>query len=538
MTTATRPAINWATKEQRAEGHVHIEGVKCELCVSTDSPMFWQPFGGATTYAEAEAFVKAQEIQWAADEQVWMFEDLSRNVWQSEMEPAEKAAAIEALAGELRTRLSQAVTQGEAAVTQDPGFFKAFRDKAGDLRWITIHSNKYRDREGEIFSEKAHRDYVDWAMETGQLPWLRLFHVEGTDIGRADVIGYDDAGFVIASGKFFDDPDSLAVAEKLLQMEGLGCSHGYWYPTGALRDGIYHEYKSYEISILPVEHAANLLTTAFFAGEEIPMLDARAKEFLTQVMPDGRVEKIEQSVRALADVAESKGLSYKALAGELIGAKDEPAAVADPPAPEAAAAEGGEVTPAGAPDGEAAAPDAEAHAEVEQAAADEPQEPAETTEPPVAEQAPAGLATVQEDEEPEPGDAPTPTAEEQAIAAAAMEQAGPLVGGKALADLLMSTVQEVVQPLIDANKALEEKVTALQRTDDEKMADRIRPRVGPVEAGHSASRGRGNLLDGAASAKAEAEHKVEVEPGEANQGPVTPASKFTNMLGRIPMGAQ
>lgn len=399
----------------------------------------------------------------------------------------------EALRARLEAVRAESASSDHAATTSDPGYFAVFKDaKTGRPRWVAIHTNRYRDREGDIFSEASHKSFVE-AVNAGSQPWpvLRPWHIP-FDIGVTDFLDYDSKGFVVSSGTFL--PGMEPVAEKLKALPNLGCSHGYLYRPSDYRDGVYHGYRSFEITVLPVDRAANTLT-AFFAGKESEMpLNPARKEFLAAITSPEIADAIEGNIANLAEVAGVRGLSYKALGDDieainarldgidlataLTGRKDDaPAATAEATAP-SADAPAAEAAPAG---------DAPAAAETAP----------ETTEP----------------VEPTAATAPTPTAEEQAAAAAAMAAAGlgeppaadgaggdaPATGGDesdpvvALEKSMHDAFARGVAPLVERLDAVAEELVGLRSTvsaqadeivrlrggADAHLADIIRPRIGP-----------------------------------------------------------
>lgn len=534
MTTETSSTtLNWATKAEREAGHMHAEGAKCDAC--GEAPIAWQPYGGAVSFSEADRYLQAQEIEMAAGNQVSMFESLERNVWQSDLDARQKAQAIQRLATELDERIASAVAdpmvsperagqaafRGQDAVSDDPGGTFIMRDKSGSYRWLTIHTNKFRDREGDIFSEAAHKAYVEWANETKSFPALRLWHTP-IDFGTGDFVAYDDNGFVLASGTF--KPGFEDVAERLASEKNLGCSHGYLYRPSDYRDGVYHAYRSYEVSVLPRARAANTLTSpAFFAGEEWPMLGAQQKEWLTDVLGEEKVKEIETATTGLRSAAEGLALSYKAMEETLMEArsKDDAPPVAEAPAapaaPEATAnSEPSPALTAVPPVSEGAPPAQEAPAAVAAEAEAEP--PAESSvvpaTPAAASAAPIASAPVvtasPEAQTPAalPSDPPQPTEAEQAVAAAALAAAGPVSDSATAAKALHEALGEVLSPVLAelrsvhaelagikaANAERDEQVAELAQGSDAHLAAMIAPRIGWQPGARAASQSEGNVL--------------------------------------------
>jgi hypothetical protein len=82
----------------------------------------------------------------------------------------------------------------------------------GRMRWYARYSNNFKDRDGEIITEAAHKEYIDWAASGGVYPELWLWHTPGTRFGQADWLDYA-SGFTHASGLVDDTDGAVAVVE-------------------------------------------------------------------------------------------------------------------------------------------------------------------------------------------------------------------------------------------------------------------------------------------------------------------------------------
>lgn len=421
---------------------------KCE-------PEHYRPFGGATTWSEIDAWDDAWEKQMALDRVSHTFQALIRNIQDDhEMEASAKATAIEAAASEMGTRLREAgekeaaeevedaglvtriltglgfkqqtkteggvsypasdyadvpdaekpsswklrlaegrpgnvtVAQVARAITAmqpsgfrgqrvqmgqskatvagrisaaigrisgatdeqkanlrerlsavkelpegDVGGIRFIKSADGSLRWWGLYTNAYQDSQDEIFPAASHKDYAEWAEKEGRYPELRTWHIPGTRLGSTEMIGFDeDTGFMVAAGTIDKKRERVV---KSLKESGvpLGLSHGYNYSRGGLVDGVYvGGYKTFEISVLPRDRAANKLT-AFGAQEDLMLTDAK-KAFLKEHFGDEEAALIEQTANDLAAKAKAAGLSYKEFefeAAEGDGAGQEQKTDPDPP---------------------------------------------------------------------------------------------------------------------------------------------------------------------------------------------------------------
>lgn len=314
----------------------------------------WEWAGGARSFEELEAFREAQAVEQAVNDVFWNFQMLTENVMgDAELSGSQKATQVAALAAEAQPRIAEA----EAAAAEDfraaseeaeaesddlkaidRGSVTVFKDLDDELRWLALHSNHYRDREREIFSGKAHQEYADWAMsEKGTLPTLRLWHAP-VDVGDADMVGFDGS-FMISTGTFRKEYQQLAVNLKDSD-EALGCSHGFQYRPQDLRDGVYDRYRSFEVSVLPVNAAANAYT-AFIAEGDLPMLSDTQKDFIASKGGPELVAKVEAASASLTKAADDAGVDYKSMVDLLFAEKDDetppvetPPVAETPPAPE------------------------------------------------------------------------------------------------------------------------------------------------------------------------------------------------------------
>lgn len=145
----------------------------------------------------------------------------------------------------------------EPIVNKEVGLFK---DADGNLRWMGVVTNIYKDRDGDILTKEAHIDFID-AIEKGEweYPELWIWHLDKA-VGDTDYVGFDERGFVVASGIVDKEYEEL-VTNLVKNTPNMGMSHGM--PVKELKrykNGKLKRYRSKEFSLLPVDNAANLLT--------------------------------------------------------------------------------------------------------------------------------------------------------------------------------------------------------------------------------------------------------------------------------------
>lgn len=147
---------------------------------------------------------------------------------------------------------------------QQDSAFTVQKDLNGVYRWIATFSNNFKDRDGEIISEKAWDGYID-RVNSGLVPMPELWmgHIEGTKHGQADMI-FGVGNFVNAVGHF-DTPEIGKQSADYARKHGnkTALSHGFTFPTWALKAGIYDVVNVFEISILPPPLVASNPFTEF-----------------------------------------------------------------------------------------------------------------------------------------------------------------------------------------------------------------------------------------------------------------------------------
>lgn len=184
--------------------------------------------------------------------------------------------------------------------------FKALGDK-----WFAWWSNNFEDAEGEYFSEKAIDEYVR-RVDVGAVPppELWLWHTPGTRMGEAQWVGRI-GHFAVAAGSFDATPAGTAAKAYFARGEGdNGMSHGFAYDPGQKSDGVYHQFNTFELSVLPREKAANPYT-AFEEVYDMELTDEK-RDYLARVL--GSEELAAQLITATEErskAMESLDVRYK-----------------------------------------------------------------------------------------------------------------------------------------------------------------------------------------------------------------------------------
>jgi len=295
----------------------------------------------ATTFEELEAEDVAREASDKVNKIVYQTEDLVHNVMRNP-EIEDKPSALTRIVDGLKTRLGALMMKSKREKFIPKGkelersYFQTTKDIDGNYRWFALVSNHFRDADNppEIFETKAHKEFIKYLDDGGEMPELWLWHTPGTKVGKADWMDFDN-GFLMASGVF--DKDKKDVADALAKDASLGVSHGFNYRYSNKEKGIIGWYRTFEISALPKSKAANPWTGIEVIAQEANM-DKNKRAFLVTKLGEDRVKELELRPAELSKSLHDMGIEYKEI--------EEPAtAKAETPVAEKAVEKAVEVKP-------------------------------------------------------------------------------------------------------------------------------------------------------------------------------------------------
>jgi len=152
-----------------------------------------------------------------------------------------------------------------------------FKDLSGfkligdDGHWVAWYTNAYVDREREYFPRKAISKDIDHMNSTGQYPELWFYHIPGTRFGEVKATALIGR-FAVAVGSLDKTPAAKAFSQ-FAEENQYRMSHGFHYSEEALVDGVYNDYRTFELSVLPSDVAANQMTAFLPLTEEKEMAD-------------------------------------------------------------------------------------------------------------------------------------------------------------------------------------------------------------------------------------------------------------------------
>lgn len=205
-------------------------------------------------------------------------------------------------------------------------------------RWVGWVSNNFVDWDGDILSEEAHKEYVEWLDKNMDVsPVFVTWHIPGTARkSPIDFAMYED-GFLIMSGPL--EEDEAAGLLKAQADVDIGMSHGTFVLSRDTKDPrVITKYRMYETSDLPLVKAANPFTDFETVSKEVGM---DKKKYLAKIL--GSEEKADAFL-------EKTGLKQKALDAAGVESKEKTEVPAETapvvPIPDPAPAPKEEVPPA------------------------------------------------------------------------------------------------------------------------------------------------------------------------------------------------
>lgn len=185
--------------------------------------------------------------------------------------------------------------------------FKVLQTESG-YRWLGWVSNKFIDREGEILTEDAHKDYVAWLDANPKAaPELWTYHIPGTGRkNRADFWTYLN-GFLILGGKLTEQE-----AKAFESCDELGMSHGFYVLDK--QGNLINKYRTFEATVLPYQAAANLWTK--FTTKDLEIMAQKGmsqaqRELAIQLHGEDFVSALENDTNKMNTVLSDAGVQSK-----------------------------------------------------------------------------------------------------------------------------------------------------------------------------------------------------------------------------------
>lgn len=213
---------------------------------------------------------------------------------------------------------------------RDPNAMTIEKDLNGDWRWIGWVSNNFKDLDGDIITESAHKEYVEWLDKNMDVaPVSVTWHTPGTArTYPVDFAAYE-SGFLIMSGKLTEKE-----AEGLLRAStetDLGMSHGAFAFERDPKDlRCITKYRTFEVSDLPLTNAANPFTTFSTITKEV---DMDKLQYLSAILGEEKAKAFLEKTGMKQKELQEAGVESKEVETPVVETVVETPAVATTPAP-------------------------------------------------------------------------------------------------------------------------------------------------------------------------------------------------------------
>lgn len=189
--------------------------------------------------------------------------------------------------------------------------------------WIAWWSNNFKDRDDEIFTEKAIDDYVARVdMGIVDPPVLQIWHIgDQTAIGKAAWVARHGHS-IMAAGEFNADTPDRVKAYYRKNAHKTSLSHGFTFPVKQFKQGVYHAFNTFEISLLPRGAEANSYTS--LEGVKEMALTQQKLDYLKKEVgyTDEEIKSILDSRSARDKAIEATGEAFKDFAEAQPGSTD------------------------------------------------------------------------------------------------------------------------------------------------------------------------------------------------------------------------
>jgi hypothetical protein len=188
---------------------------------------------------------------------------------------------------------------------------------------MCIYSNRFRDIDkgsaplhgGEILADAAHQEFMEFLdANPSEAPELWSLHVPGTQRkNRAHWWAYDGA---FAYAEFVLEEDEARGIAQFAKQVTPGLSHGFHILKYDFENAVIEKYRTNEISILPLDWAANPWTSVEMIRKELEMgkFPKEKRELLVTLHGEDFAVELEEKSMTTDAVLTAAGVDTKALA--------------------------------------------------------------------------------------------------------------------------------------------------------------------------------------------------------------------------------
>lgn len=357
---------DWARENGLLEdGSTELEKEVGEKC---DEPMAMTPYGGATSFTDYESYLAAQEDAGEAYDLVNVFNSIIQNIISSEMpnksavmaqaakdfqsriqgldmkeakpdelQPAPKVeetpAEVDKAVG-ITQRLTQwfdglkgAITTALAEPEQEPVYdftssLSSLKSADGKTMLMLHTTNAFRDRDREIFADKALQEYADKAQSGSPVDY---WHTDW-EIGRVVWTGYSEKALFELVEPYSDIAVKELVDNVVSNPGYWGTSHRFHFDAKDKQNGVFNRLIKSKSSVLPIHAAANPFTAVAAVGRKENTMDNKKIDELKSKLSPQAFEQAKAFI--LGEEQKSASLTQAGVEHKEVAAPDPVAAVA------------------------------------------------------------------------------------------------------------------------------------------------------------------------------------------------------------------
>ncbi len=226
---------------------------------------------------------------------------------------AQEQKEVEMETATLRSKRSRMKPIREQVKAEDARV--GFRELS-DTHWVAFYSNNFRDLEDEFFSAKAIDQFIA-KVDSGEYsqPYLFFWHIP-VPLGQAKWLSR--VGHTVAAVGEYGGVDK-EITERFRTYfrrtdTPLFTSHGFFYKDGDKVEGVFTRFRTFEISVVPMEGVpANPLTIFKDIEVEMPKIDDEKKAKLTEILGDELADKFIDLADKYSEEIKRIGLDYREL---------------------------------------------------------------------------------------------------------------------------------------------------------------------------------------------------------------------------------
>jgi hypothetical protein len=188
-----------------------------------------------------------------------------------------------------------------------------------DNKWLAWFTNNFEDKESELFTDKAIATFTKRCND-GLLPYPELwyYHIKGTSVGRATKL-FHVGHFLVALGEWDSKAENKKVEpiQKWSKDADIRLSHGFFYDEKMKHKGVYHDFATFEITLLDNGVEANPYTTfsnpvSLNEVTKIMTVSEVQKKALYSVFDEALADEIVKAASEGGKALENAGIAYKA----------------------------------------------------------------------------------------------------------------------------------------------------------------------------------------------------------------------------------